>query len=233
MEKLPLIVLHGALGSASQMQPLTQILSIDAKVHVFDLSGHGADSRHQTFSIELFTDDLFRYMASNDIGRAHVFGYSMGGYIALHAAAEHPQRFGRLITLGTQFHWTVDLAFKEIGMLRPEVIESKVPAFARLLDSRHHGTDWRSNMWKTALLMLHLGHRQLLNAEKLKAIPNRVLIMRGDADRMVSAETSQEAANYLQRGEYLELANTPHPFEQVDYAMLANTIIERLKQTAE
>ena len=47
------------------------------------------------------------------ITRADIFGYSMGGYVALHAARRHPERIGSIMTLGTKFAWDTPTAEKE------------------------------------------------------------------------------------------------------------------------
>ena len=83
MNRTKLIVLHGALGSSSQMQSLIQRLSDSFFVKTFDFSGHGTTPFVKDFGINQFTQELDRFILAEGFGDAYIFGYSMGGYVAL------------------------------------------------------------------------------------------------------------------------------------------------------
>ena len=76
-------------------------------------------------------------MNENYIQTIDIFGYSMGGYVALWLARFYPDRVGKIFTLGTKLKWNDEEAEKEIKMLNPEKVELKVPAFAQQLAERH------------------------------------------------------------------------------------------------
>jgi enterochelin esterase-like enzyme len=104
-----------------------------------------------------------------------VFGYSMGGYVALYLAHSQPTLLGNIITLGTKFEWTPKIAQKEIKMLDAKVIIEKVPKFAEALKTRH-GNDWELLLWKTATMMVDLGNTNALSLEDISLIENHVTI---------------------------------------------------------
>jgi pimeloyl-ACP methyl ester carboxylesterase len=132
-----LLLIHGATGSASQMKDLENILKKDYEVHCFDLPGHGNHPSEEAFSIPLFADYVKDYCEKKQLDRINIFGYSMGGYIALHLAKNHPGLINRIVTLATKFGWDETVASKETQMLVADVIEKKVPQFARLLEQRN------------------------------------------------------------------------------------------------
>ena len=124
----PLILLHGALGSAAQLDQLSGLLKPCYSCCTLNFSGHGGTPMPDAFSIGLFAGDVLRFMAASNIEKADFFGYSMGGYVALYLAANHPERVGKIITLATKFAWTPESASREIRMLDPQKIAKKIPA---------------------------------------------------------------------------------------------------------
>jgi pimeloyl-ACP methyl ester carboxylesterase len=226
-----LVLLHGALGAASQFGALKTALENDHSVSVLNFSGHGGKPFAPGFSIETFAQELLAFFDQNNIEKADVFGYSMGGYVALQLARTAQERIGKIITLATKFDWTPEIAAREVKMLDPEKIEEKVPAFAEMLALRHAPNDWKEVLRKTAGLMLALGGRNLLDVNVLSKIPHPALICLGDSDQMISMEETRRAAEALPNGKLLIFDQTPHPFEKVDVEKLAAAIRDFLKES--
>lgn len=224
-QKTPLLLLHGALGSADQLAPLAECLQDQFKVHCFTFSGHGGKGDlQQLFSIENFALELEQWLQANGLRAIPVFGYSMGGYVALYLAQYAADYFTRIITLGTKFAWSAQAASHEVQRLHPAVVAEKLPLFAQMLAKRHHPHDWRTVMEKTAGMMLALGERPMLTREALAGINIPVTIMRGSEDRMVSSEESQQAVNWLPQATYKTLIGQPHSLEQLNLEMLQQEI---------
>ena len=218
-----LLILHGALGTADLMNPLKSALQDDFKVHSLSFSGHGdAPFNENGFGIEAFAKEVKAYLQTNNLENIPVFGYSMGGYVALHLESVHPNRFSQITTLGTKFDWNPESARHESSRLVPAVISEKVPRFAALLDSRHQ--DWERLVESTAQMMRSLGDAPLLTTENMGEIKCPITIMLGDADNMVSHDESEKAAQNLPNGQFKLLENCPHPIEKVNAEMLANVL---------
>ncbi|MCE7992805.1 MAG: alpha/beta hydrolase [Roseivirga sp.] len=216
-----LILLHGALGSQSLFGPLKNELTNDYELYSFNLSGHGQTPFNTSgFGIEVFAEELNNFIQSRHLVKPLIFGYSMGGYVALYLEAINPGSFAQIMTLGTKFGWNPEASRKEASRLKPDIIEQKAPAFAQILAARH-GDQWKDLMEATAEMMLNLGNQPLLNSSTLATIQTRVTIMRGDQDQMVNREESEAAAYNIPDGSYIELQKTPHPIEKVAPAMLA------------
>ena len=216
-----LIVLHGALGSAGQLGPLKDQLSSYFRVHTLDFSGHGEAPFAKEFGIIRFTHDLRQLIDRLNAEKIDIVGYSMGGYVALNLASID-KRIGRIVTLGTKFGWNPEASRKEITHLVPDLMQQKVPHFARLLDERH--TDWKRVVTATADMMISLGKNPILNDTTLPAVENKVLVMLAEKDTMVTEEESRHATNLMPNATFRILPDSKHPIEQVDMHRLVTEI---------
>ncbi|MDB5251088.1 MAG: alpha/beta hydrolase [Flaviaesturariibacter sp.] len=219
-----LLLLHGALGSARQLAPLATALSHRFDVHTPQLPGHGGDPLDE-FSIPAFASFIAGYIHNKGLEGSPVFGYSMGGYIALHMARQEPSLFSRVATLGTKLDWTEDGAANEASLLDPASLEEKLPAFAETLRERHAPADWKEVTRNTAALMLDLGRRPLVTNADLATLPIPVMLMLGDRDRMVSLDETLAARKALRAGSLAVLPGTPHPLEAVDPGLVSEILI--------
>jgi pimeloyl-ACP methyl ester carboxylesterase len=225
-----LLLLHGAIGAADQLKPLAVALSADYNVHMLDFSGHGnAPAAAGPFSIELFANDVLQYMCANSLERVSIFGYSMGGYVGLYLAKNHPERVNSVITLATKFHWDSEIAAREILMLNPEKIEQKLPAFAATLRDRHSGMDWKEVLKMTVEMMVALGADNTLKPADYAGITAPSLLLLGDRDKMVSLDETVATYKCLPVAQLGVLPGTSHPIEQVNVDMLVFTIKQFLQ----
>lgn len=220
-----ILILHGALGSKEQLNPLKNILEKSYEVHTLNFEGHGGRNLGgNIFSIDSFTQNVLDYLEEKGIAQIDIFGYSMGGYVALNLALKKPSRVHRIFTLATKFAWSAESASEEVKMLNPTVIEEKVPAFAATLKERHAPLDWKVHLEKTAAMMLALGNGECLSIEDFKKIKHRVLLTVGSKDRMVSEQETIEIKEALINGEFELLEKVKHPIEQVDLDVLTQKI---------
>jgi pimeloyl-ACP methyl ester carboxylesterase len=222
----PILLLHGALGAQSQLGPLKAVLEKQGRtVYSLDFSGHaGVPFSASGFSIETFAEDIFLFLKRRNIPKADIFGYSMGGYVAVWLAYIYPQKVGRIITLGTKFDWSEASAERETKKLDPEKIAIKVPAFARVLERRHAPNNWKELLHKTSAMMTELGKNPLLSEDILKSIPHKITVCLGDTDDMADRAYSEAVAGLLPHGDFRLLENTPHPIEKVDTDMLQKIV---------
>lgn len=215
-----ILLLHGALGSKEQFAGLETLLAGQFKTHSLTFSGHGRrPSHHHAFTIQNFCHEVLDWMNENYITSIDIFGYSMGGYVALWLARFYPERVGKIFTLGTKLKWSEEEAEREIKMLNPEKIVEKVPAFAQALAQRHGEHEWKSVMSKTALLMRDLAHTHLTEQDFIK-IEHPVLLTRGDKDNMVTHDETDYVHRLLKASEFKTYPDVPHPIEQVPLQLL-------------
>ena len=215
-----LLLLHGAIGSAMQLETLAHKWSGRYKVHNLNLPGHGGTQGPEDFSMQHFTGYVKDYCLKQGLDKVAVFGYSMGGYVGLLLAQQEPQLVDKVVTLATKFEWSPDIAAREVKMLQPEVIRQKLPAFAKTLEERHGAGSWEAVLHKTAALLEGLGRENRLNETILAEMQTPVLLMVGDRDKMVSVEETLRTSRFMPNAGLAVLPRTPHPIEQVDPELL-------------
>jgi pimeloyl-ACP methyl ester carboxylesterase len=217
-----LLLLHGATGASDQLLPLAEVLSKGFVVHTLDFSGHGKRVMpEQPYSISLFAEDVLAYLDENGLDSVSVFGFSMGGYVAMYLAKHYPQHIHHVITLATKFYWDKSTAAKEIQMVNPDKIQEKIPAFAATLEQRHLPNDWKEVLKRTAAMMTALGEQNALQPEDYTSIEAPSLLLLGDRDKMVTTDETFTVFRNLPNAQMGMLPGTAHPVEQVDITLLA------------
>lgn len=215
---VPVLVVHGALGSATQLMPVVDALrTAGFNAVAIELAGHGnTPASDEAFTMASFADQLCT--AGHDLGtqRPICFGYSMGGYAALLAEQHHPGTFSAIVTLGTMLQWTPVVAAQAAGRLDVTTVRSKVPAFAELLAMRHAGAGgWEPLMTRTAQLLCGLGNTPLLTPTTAERISCPVTFLVGGRDDSVSLADTATFAAALPQAQVELLDNVPHPIEKV------------------
>ena len=221
-----LLLLHGALADLAQLQPLEAELQRGVRCHFMEFEGHGRTPSQHPYSIARFADNVRAFIADRRIAHASIFGYSMGGYVALALAAESDV-VESVATLGTKLDWTPEGAAAETKRLDPIKIRAKVPAFAESLERRHAGAGgWELVLRRTAEFMNGLGAKPVVDDALLARVRQPVRLMVGDRDAVVSVAETERAANALPNGRCVVLPNAPHPFEQMQIRPLAEQLLE-------
>ncbi|HMK05299.1 MAG TPA: alpha/beta hydrolase [Ferruginibacter sp.] len=217
-----LLLLHGAIGSKDQLKDLENILSSSYKVHSINFKGHGGSAfTADPFSIRSFAEEVITFLRSSNIDQINIFGYSMGGYVAMYLAKHYPGKINKVITLATKFSWNRAIAEKEIKMLNAEKIEGKIPSFAAALKERHLPQNWKLVLEKTIDLLTAMGENNPLQAEDYLTIHQPVLLMLGDRDKMVTLEETLAVYKGLPNAQLSIIPNTSHPVEVANTARLA------------
>ncbi len=91
------VLLHGFTHTGSSWDPVIAALGERYRVVAPDIRGHGAAAAAVPVTLEAVIADL---EALAPTGSFTLAGYSMGGRIALHAAAALPTRVRRLVLIG-------------------------------------------------------------------------------------------------------------------------------------
>ena len=224
-----ILFLHGAMGSKVQLQPLMDCFADRFNVYSINFSGHGGESLPVKFSIKLFANDVIKWLEKTGHKQINIFGFSMGGYVAVYLAKYYPAVVESIITLGTKWQWDKASAAKETAMLQPAVIEQKVPKFADSLQQVHYPQDWKEIMLKTAAMLTEMSAVNPLPLEGFKGIKAQVLLMLGDGDKMVTQQETLQIDQQIALSQLVVLQATPHFIEQADVKMISTIIINFLK----
>lgn len=97
----PLVLVHGLAGRSEDWFALIPVLIQSGyKIYALDLLGYGQSARPDSDYSISFEENVVRdFMDSQKLVQADVAGWSMGGWISLKFAADHPERVHKLILL--------------------------------------------------------------------------------------------------------------------------------------
>lgn len=99
----PVALLHGFTGSGRDLAPLAEALAARHRVLAIDLVGHGrseAPERVGPYGMERCIAQVAGALEATGAAPAHLFGYSMGGRVALGVAVRRPEVVRSLALLG-------------------------------------------------------------------------------------------------------------------------------------
>jgi pimeloyl-ACP methyl ester carboxylesterase len=127
----PLLVLPGAYMTVELMGDLVPALAERHQVIGVEFQGHGhTGDIDRPFSYEQFADDAAALMACLGVDRADVYGYSLGGGVALQLGLRHPGRVRKVVIASA--------TYSSDGMY-PEVVGGIENITSEMFD----GTPWR------------------------------------------------------------------------------------------
>ena len=93
----PLLMLHGLFGSADNLGGIARLLEPDFRTISVDLRNHGRSPHADEMTYVAMASDVHALMGRLDIRRAHVFGHSMGGKVAMQLALDYPEQVDKLV----------------------------------------------------------------------------------------------------------------------------------------
>src|SRR5918998_6001115 len=100
----PLVVLHGAYMTIETMGEIVPSLAETRQVIAVELQGHGRTADvDRPLTYEQMADDVAALIGHLRIEQADVFGYSMGGGVALQVALRHPEVVRKLVVASASY----------------------------------------------------------------------------------------------------------------------------------
>lgn len=202
-----LLVLHGAAGCTQlETEALARRLEPHFHVLALDFSGHGASSDiDNPFSASLFSDNARAVLDHIGIGEAHLFGFSMGGAIALHFAREYPEHVRRLAVHGTTVAWTEGLVEAMTARLDAEIFRQRDTAD---LEAAHG--DWERLFERTARFIRTLPERTAEMEATARKVKAPTLISAADRDDLFPLEAPLHLHRLLPEGRLALLPAMEH-----------------------
>ena len=100
----PLVVLPGSFWTIEAMGEVVPQLATTRRVIAVELQGHGHTADiDRPLSYESMADDIAALIASMGLEQVDLFGYSLGGGVALQTAIRHPEVVRKLALASTAF----------------------------------------------------------------------------------------------------------------------------------
>ena len=194
------LLLHGGLSNSDAMlDSIGGPLGERRRVAAFDRRGHGrtADTP-EAFHYEAMVDETIAFIEHIG-GPVHIVGWSDGGIVGLLLALRRPELVGRLVAIGTNYHWNVlpDLpgaaAADEGGVDETPEAESGDSGIVALMAAAYaeRSPDGPDHFAVVAEKGFHLfGIEPELTAEDLARVSVPVLVMAGDDDLIPLSHTA-------------------------------------------
>ncbi len=215
-------------------------LSKDFYLIAFDNRGAGrSDKPDSEYTVSLLASDAYELLRALKVERAHVLGISLGGFIAQQLALDHPEIIHKLILCSTShggptmilpegevlqfmafgagketFQRGLELAFS------PEYLAKHSEEIAQLTERMR-----RHPQPRYAYLRQFMAPLNFNSEPHLHKLTMPVLIMAGEADRVVPAENSRLLAAKLPNALLVTFPGAGHLFV-VERAHEVNNIIK-------
>lgn len=208
LDGVPVIVfIHGFPFNKSMWDLQMNEFKDEFRVISYDIRGHGnTGGADVDFSIELFVQDLIGFMDALKIDKTILCGLSMGGYIALNAITNFPERFNALILSDTNciadtpearekrlkgidsikengIKWYADASIK--NLFAPQSISTRIAAVESIREMILKSS--KQSIYNT----LHAMSKRKETCSKLMQIEVPVLILVGKEDKITPPEAAQ------------------------------------------
>jgi pimeloyl-ACP methyl ester carboxylesterase len=142
----PTLFLHSWLGSWRYWLPTMDHISERYRAYALDFWGFGeSDRRDSLFSLDEYSALLLGFMDNLGLQQVSLVGHGLGGMVAVHAAAQHPERFTKVMAVTTPFNGTQLQSLVKPGTL-----------------SRIFGRSNASNIWARLVRQLNVDYPQVL-----------------------------------------------------------------------
>ncbi len=238
-EGFPILCLHGHPGSHQCMSVFTDYLSRRFQTLTPDLRGYGQSRVSQSFQMQDHLIDLENLLDQLNIQHCLILGWSLGGILALELALKFPQRITGLILVATAAYprgshppitlldniytglagiinwfipgwdWNIN-TFGKRSLFR-YLIQQHTPTAYQYLAREALPAYLQTSRYATQALNQALRARYNRQAD-LDQIQCPCLVLAGEADRHITAESSQATAQHLQNAQFYCYPQTAHLF---------------------
>ena len=95
-----IVFIHGLSDDMTYWMSLSEHLKDSYKILLYDIRGHG-ESQFEYFTIDTLVEDLHDLLLKENIEKATLVGFSLGGNIALEFSIRYPEIVEKLILMAT------------------------------------------------------------------------------------------------------------------------------------
>jgi pimeloyl-ACP methyl ester carboxylesterase len=230
----PLVLLHGGGSRWQAFLPLLPALTLRWHVYALDLRGHGGSGRVPGgYRPEDYVPDLMAFVEHRLGQPALLFGHSLGGWVALLAAAQLGDRVQALILgdpwLNLERFVAIESSETRVGWWRAlrglAALQHSVPEMASALAELTGGEAARLLGWAKAMCQVDPDvplyhaerrmHEYVQNVDldaALRQVACPVLLIQGDPEEgaLVADEDAAHALSLLAEGLHVRLEGAGH-----------------------
>jgi pimeloyl-ACP methyl ester carboxylesterase len=205
---MPLLLLHGGLGSIANFQKCIPELSKHYLIIAPDCPGHGRSSQTDTLSYQFLSDYISKFIDYLKLDSVFIMGWSDGGITGLILAAERPDKVKKLIAVGANTR-LVDFGDAGIEWIKNSLIDwaknnkEWLNIYLSLTPQPEKLDTYLKNTRKMWLTEIYISQN------KIKSIKIPTLILQGDKDG-IKLENTVELYRMINHSQLCILPNTSH-----------------------
>ena len=219
----PVILLHGSgpgVSAWTNWKKVLPVLAEDFRVLAPDMAGFGYTERKPdlAYDIKLWVKHLIGFMDALGIEKASLVGNSFGGSLSLAAAARFPDRFDRLVLMGTpcdKFNMTPGLRAGWFYTPSRESMRDTMAHFPHdpsfitdeLVEDRYQASlipGAQEGLRKLLIEPVHEGETPLsgMPEKVVAAIEHPTLVLHGREDRVIPVEMGLRLGRTMPNAEF-------------------------------
>ena len=230
----PVVLIHGSgpgVTSYANWRLVLPALAERFRAIAPDMVGFGYSERPQdvTYSLDTWAGQTVGVMDALGIDKAHLIGNSFGGAIALRIAAQHSDRVGKLVLMGSMgVPFTITPGLDRVWGYEPsfENMRKVLDVFAysrdlvndELADVRYQGSIQPGFQESFAAMFPadENGSRQrwvdamTTPEEQIRALPHRALVVHGREDQVIPLETSLKLEQLIDNADLAVFSHCGH-----------------------
>jgi pimeloyl-ACP methyl ester carboxylesterase len=215
----PLVLVHGAGGSADLWQPQLDGLGDVARVIAPDLPGHGPQGGRGGQSIAAYGEWLEAFLEALGAGRVVLAGHSMGGAIAQTLALARPERLAGLVLVATGARLRVLVRILELLREQPVEGQNLIQGLSYAAGTPRERVAVADRVLREAAPLVTLGDYLACDRfdvrERLGEIRTPTLVVTGTEDRLTPLKHGRFLAEAIPSARLVEVAGAGH-FPQLE-----------------
>jgi 3-oxoadipate enol-lactonase len=221
----PVVLIHGLSDDLRFWDPVVAELSKDYRTIAFDLRGHGkSDKPEDSYSIEQFSQDIYRVLLEIGIKEAHFIGFSMGSAILQQLVLDNPQMVKSMILMSS-FSYIDSYLKDKFVILRKCLVQDGFTAFfdevlplvltSQFIEGNKDAIrDMKEEKIKTesddALISSIDACLEFNLKEEISSISSPVLIISGKEDRFTRRILAEQIHKSIKNSKFEIIENTSH-----------------------
>ena len=217
-----IVFIHGLSDDINYWSGLSEHLKNRYKILLYDIRGHGK-SEFEEFNIEVLVEDLYGLLLKENIEKASLVGFSLGGNIALDFTIRYPEIVEKLVLMASfsefdeqleskfiEFRNALNVSFEEFYdvIIKYVLPEDIIDMHCKELELIKHEKAKTANI-EAILCGVEDGFNFNCTSH-LQSIDVPTLILVGRDDEIISMNLSQILNNNIKNSRMVVFDNTKH-----------------------
>lgn len=207
----PLVMLHGGFGSLADFNSILGNLPDQFRIIGIDFRGHGKSTLgSKPLTYKQYQSDVRCILEHLGVHSYSLFGFSDGGIVAYRLAAQQPQEVEALVTVGSQFRlYKDDPVFEILSAMTAETWKGMFPESVEYYMSVNPNPDFSALVQAVVALWTDQSSTGY-PYDGITTIHAPTLIIRGDADPLLSLNEAAELQEKIEGGNFFNIPFSGH-----------------------